>query len=720
MTKTKSSLAISALSLAVSATGQTVEEAYQASDDEVVELSSFTLFGDQYEIIGAATRLPLSDRETPQTISLIDGARLEAESMFNMDDVMRNVTGVNVSLYDTQRPLYFSRGFRITDFQVDGIPTYSNDTNQEFDTALYERVEILRGANGLFSGSGKPSGTVNLHRKKAEKGFAASITQTIGSWNYLRTQVDVNTPITSDGKFRSRFVVAYTDRDSFRDRYHEDKLAYLATFAADLTENTTLSFGFQRQDNEPTASVWGTIPPLAADGTPSELPYTTNFATDWAYWHRHSNTAFVNLEHKINEDWQLKAAINHTEGDEQSLSVYANAYAETWLNKEDGSGVILSGYSWDSDDTRDSIDLYLNGKIDLFEREHEVVFGASYSDYESVALNTTSGFAGTPYAYAIPNFYTWDGTAPEMELAYLPGQGVINTKSTGIYASTRLRLTDRFSTILGARITKWDTIDYGRNDDGTTAYVSSEYEVDNEFTPYVGFTYDLNENVTVYGSYTTIFEPQDNVDASGNILDPVDGTNLEIGIKSSFSDGRATFTAALFETSQDNFAVADPLNPDPLPSGKYPQIGVDGTKAEGIELQLSGKVTKDWSMIFGYTHNETSRHEGDPIWTNLPDDLLQLSTHYQFPGNWSRLAIGGGATWQSEILGSQYIPGQGYVQISQGAYTLLNMHVNYQINENLSATFSAKNATDEIYLSNLDYPQFGDPRNLLFSLRYDF
>ncbi|MDQ8196540.1 TonB-dependent siderophore receptor [Pelagicoccus enzymogenes] len=716
----KTLLAGSALGLAATASAQNSVDA-PITGDQAFELSGFTVFGDHYDTIGAATRLPLSDRETPQTISLIDSSRLEAESMYNMDDVMRNVTGVNVSMYDTQRPLYFSRGFQITDFQVDGIPTYSGDTNQEFDTALYQRVEILRGANGLFSGSGKPSGTVNLHRKQAGKTFAASVTQTVGSWDYFRTQVDVNTPITADGKFRSRFVAALTDRDSFRDRYHEDKLAYLATFSADLAQNSTLTFGFQRQDNEPTASVWGTIPPLAADGTPSELPHTTNFATDWAYWHRHSSTAFVNLEHQLNNRWQLKAALNHTTGDEESLSTYANAYAETWLNKEDGSGVIITGYSWDSSDERNSIDLYLNGKFDLFEREHDIVFGTSHAEYESVALNTASGFAGTPWNYAIDNFYTWDGSAePAMELAYLPGQGVVRTKQTGIYSSTRLRLTDAFSAVLGGRITKWDTIDYGRDDAGATAFVNSQYEIDNEFTPYVGFTYDLNQNLTFYGSYTTIFEPQDSVDASGNILGPVEGNNYEIGFKSSFAEGRATFTAALFQTEQDNFAVADPLNPDPLESGKFPSIGVDGTKAEGLELQLSGKVTDDWSMIFGYTHNNTNRHAGDPIWTNLPEDLVQLSTHYQFPGEWSRLAIGGGATWQSEIIGSQFIPGQGNVEISQGAYTLVNLHVNYAINERFSATLSAKNALDEIYLANLDYPQFGEPQNFLLSFKWKY
>lgn len=710
----------SSLGLAASAGAQTNEGSATDSNNDVVELSGFTVFGDQYEIIGAATRLPLTDRETPQTISLIDSSRLEHESMFTLDDVMRNVTGVNVSLYDTQRPLYFSRGFQITDFQVDGIPTYSSDTNQEYDTALYQRVEILRGANGLFSGSGKPSGTVNFHRKQAEREFAGSITQTFGSWDYLRTQVDVNTPITSEGQYRARFVAAYTDRDSFRDRYHENKLAYLATFAGDLSENITLTVGYQSQDNDPTSSIWGTVPQIAADGSPSDLPRTTNFATDWAYWSRTSSTFFANLDQELGDNWSLKVAYNHTEGEEESKSTYGNPYAGSWLNKEDGSGVVISGYYWESEDTRDSLDLYANGTFDLFDREHNVVFGASYSDYGSDAPNTSSGFSGQPYNYEIPNFYTWDGSAPEMVVTYLPGSYAISTEQIGVYASTRLRLTDSFSTILGGRITKWDTSEFERADDGSTSAVYTEYEVDGEFTPYVGFTYDLNPNTTLYASYTSIFQPQSAVDANGNILDPIEGTNLEVGVKSSFAEGRATFTAAFFEATQDNFAVRDLSYPDPLPNGNYVHYGVDGTKSEGVELQLSGKVTRDWSMIFGYTLNDTSRLSDDPIWANLPKHLVQLSTHYQFPGEWRRLAIGAGATWQSEITGSLAVPNVGTVTTTQGTYALVNFHVNYQFTENLSATLSAKNAFDETYYANLDYPNFGEPRNLLLSLKYDF
>ena len=104
----------------------------------------------------ASTRLQLTARETPQSVSTVNRAQIERQSLTSIDAVLRNVNGIAVSFYDTQRPLYYARGFQITDFQIDGLPSYSSSTNQEFDTALYERIAIVRGANGIQTGVGVP------------------------------------------------------------------------------------------------------------------------------------------------------------------------------------------------------------------------------------------------------------------------------------------------------------------------------------------------------------------------------------------------------------------------------------------------------------------------------------------------------------------------------------------------------------------------------------
>lgn len=202
----------------------------------------------------ASSGLPFTVRELPQSVSQVSPEMIELASVTDMNDIMMNVTDVNVTLYDTQRPLYFSRGFQITDLQVDGIPTYSGSTNQEYDVALYERVEVIRGANGLLSGVGAPSATVNLIRKRPGKEVGASVSTSLGSWDRQRGVVDVSTPLSEGGGLRSRFVVAYQDSDSFRDRYREDKTAVLGVIEGDVSERTT-SLGYQNQDNNPEGTI---------------------------------------------------------------------------------------------------------------------------------------------------------------------------------------------------------------------------------------------------------------------------------------------------------------------------------------------------------------------------------------------------------------------------------------------------------------------------------
>ena len=70
----------------------------------------------------STTRLPITLQETPQSATAISLQRLQDESLFSINDVMRNVTGVSVSFYDTQRPLYYARGFAITDFRSTASP----------------------------------------------------------------------------------------------------------------------------------------------------------------------------------------------------------------------------------------------------------------------------------------------------------------------------------------------------------------------------------------------------------------------------------------------------------------------------------------------------------------------------------------------------------------------------------------------------------------------
>jgi len=662
------------------------------------------------------TRMPLTAREIPQSISEVSAELMAAANMIDINDVMMNVPGVNVTLYDTQRPLYFARGFQITDFQVDSIPTYSGSTNQEYDTALYERVEVIRGANGLFSGVGSPSATVNLLRKRPGKELAASLSASIGSWQMRRAVADLSTPLNNDASVRSRLVLAGLDADSFRDRYREKKLAGLLITEADLTDSTTLTVGVQGQDNKPEGTIWGTIPIFAADGSEANLPVSASYAPTWTHWQRNSYTLFSDISHRFDNNWHLKAAINQTKGEVSSLRVYASGFPDP----TDGSGLTLLAGVGAGEDTRNSFDLYLTGSYMLLGREHDLIAGASVSELDA---ETTLFSSVADWSYAVPDARHYDGSAPMPQYSKTGAYRLATTKQRGFYLANRFRLHEDWSLIAGARLSNWETATDSFDTGGQYTATSGAYKVSNEVTPYVGLVWDLSQQHSLYISYTDIFSPQNYKDKDNNLLAPVLGENLELGIKSSLFDDQLSVNAALFKTRQDNYAVRDLSQPEnSLPDGSSAYRGVNGTESSGFEISASGHVFAGWLLNAGYSYVDTKRHANDKIWTNLPKHSAQLSTHYQFSGSLAKLMLGGGFNWQGETVGYgvSHPTETAGVTYTQDAYVLANLFASWQFNDNLSSTLSVTNLFDKEYWANIDYANYGKPRQLTLNVRWQY
>lgn len=690
------------------------------TDEEIIRLDKLNVNGDASSGPAtpsvSATKLALSIRQTPQSISIINRDRMDAELMTSVDDVMKNVTGVYTTFFDTQRPGYYARGFKIEEFQVDGMPSFSGSTNMEFDTALYERVEVIRGAHGLLTGAGIPSAVVNLTRKRPKKIFSAALNANAGSWNFYRLEADVSVPLTRDGRARSRFVAASQTADSFRDRYSEKKLAWLASAEADLTATTMIAAGYQFQDNDPSNPIWGTTPRFASDGSLAHLPRSTSFSTNWTEWERQSETAFVTLEQKLGEKWFFRAAYNRTEGETNSLRVYASGFP----NLTTGGGLFLLAGVGITNDTRDTLDLYLSGKFSLLGREHDLVIGWNQNNLESAAPTIASITSGTYYyRYDIPDYRTFNGEAPRPTILLTGASRITTTDQNGLYTTSRLRPFDRTSLILGARLSSWETYVDNYNTAGTFTGQTGTYKVKDEITPYVGTVYDLNDTWSAYASYTDIFRPQSYKDKNNNLLAPVLGANVEAGLKAEFFAKRFQVTFSVFETTQDNYGVIDssvPLNS--LPDGSSAYIGVNGTKSKGFELELTGYITPGWTTSLGYSNINTRRHALDLTYANIPEHLLRFNTNYQFTGILKKLSAGFNVNWQSEQTGYGVMYPTGTTTVEQSAFALVNLNASYRLTKNLMLTAALRNATDKTYWATLDYANYGEPRALTASVRW--
>src|SRR5690625_558748 len=209
-----------------------------------------------------ATRLPLTLRETPESISVVTRAKMNDFGLDDASAVLANTTGVQVQHVETSRTYYSARGFDITNFLVDGVgmPFTHGAQWGNLDTAVYDHVEVLRGANGLLSFTGNPSATVNFVRKRPTKYFQGIASLSLGSWNTRRLMLDLSGPLDDSGSVRGRVVALDQKGDSYLDRYSLDTRVFYGTIEANLGAATTLSAGFTYQKNEPTGTLWGALP----------------------------------------------------------------------------------------------------------------------------------------------------------------------------------------------------------------------------------------------------------------------------------------------------------------------------------------------------------------------------------------------------------------------------------------------------------------------------
>ncbi|PIB42788.1 ligand-gated channel [Pseudomonas sp. 2822-15] len=660
--------------------------------------------------IATSTRLILTPKQTPQSVSVVTRQHMDDFGLNNVDDVMRHTPGITVSAFDTERSNYYARGFSINNFQYDGIPSTARNVaysegNTLSDMAIYDRVEVLKGATGLLTGAGSLGATINLVRKKPTADFQGHATLGAGSWDNYRSELDVSGPMTDSGNVRGRAVAAYQDKRSFMDRYSRKSPTYYGIMEFDLSPDTLLTVGGDYQDTLPTASSWsGSFPLINSQGERNSVKRSFNNAANWSSWEQYTRTVFAMLEHDLGNGWVGKLQLDHKINGYHALmgSIQGDQ------PQPDGTANLTSG-KYTGDTVSDSADLYVSGPFSLGGREHELVLGGSISasqwkgkGYWNLATNTV-------------DFNHWRGhaTIPDWGSA----QSLIDdtVRQTGAYVTTRLNLADDLKLLLGGRVVNYQVT--GNN---------PSYRESGRFVPYVGAIYDLNDTYSVYASYTDIFMPQENYnrDRENKLLEPDEGQNWEFGLKADFLDGRLNASAAYFEIHESNRALSDDEynNQTPIPSN----YAYKGSKAvtKGYEVEVSGEIAPGWQLQAGYTHKVVRDDKDVKISTFEPEDQVKLYTTYKLKGNLDKLTVGGGVRWQS--VGWQDIynnPHKGYEEFSQDAYWLVDLMTRYQVTKNLSATLNLNNIFDKSYYTNIGFynsAAYGEPRNVMVTTRWDF
>jgi outer membrane receptor for ferric coprogen and ferric-rhodotorulic acid len=674
--------------------------------------------------MSSATGLPLSIRETPQSVTVITRQQMDDRGVQSVGDALRNTPGVSTQKYDSDRSEFSARGLAITNFQYDGINipydgVYGENPNNGDDAASIDRVEIIKGATGLMTGNGDPSATVNLIRKKPTKQFKASISGTVGSWDAYRTVGDISGSLTDSGNVRGRFVGAYSDQNSYLDHYSQKKDLFYGILEADLSDDTLLTFGIDKSSTTPRGTSWTGNPVYFADGGRTDFPRHFNSGADWSRRDFDNITYFASLEHALANDWKFKVSLDQKTTDHDTQLASASGGNP---DRASGEGMFLYWGRWEGHRVQNTADVNVSGPFTLGGREHELIAGVMTAhSRQTGSTYDTSAFAEVP-----GSIYDWSGDLPKQDFPK-NGKYQRTQSQNGVYLATRLHPTDDLSVILGSRLSTFKyNEDYRYNAGAGLDDTHARYKEHGVVTPYAGVVYDLDDTYSLYASYTSIYQPQTYKDSNGSTLAPVEGDSYEAGLKAAYFDGRLNASLAFFRIEQDG--VAESIGTNAVTNeGIYKAI--DGATTKGLELELAGELADGWNVFAGYTYARSrdadeQRIYGYPLSTTKPEHVVRTFTTYRLPGVLDKVTVGGGVSWQSAFYGKIYsAPAGDYTRIKQGGYTLVDLMSRYQYNEHLSFTVNANNVFDKRYLTglgNFDTTFYGEPRNVMLTTKWDF
>lgn len=645
----------------------------------------------------SSTRLNLTPQETPQSVTVITRQRMEDQKLDDLADALDATTGIIVKTltYGGDAPQIFSRGSTINNFQVDGVPTSSSMANYVQNTAMYDRIEIVRGATGIMSGLGKPAATVNLIRKRPTFDPQLSVTAEAGNWDRYGTGADLSGPLNDSGTLRGRLVADYKTQHGWTDNYKQEKTGLYGIGEWDISDNTLLTFGISHTVRN-TNSQATIFPLLYSNGERNPATASDNATPDWAFYDHEITSIFASIEHQFDSGWSLRSELTHTQYDYETLipSVIGS------IDKATGAGGRYQNAYFVNSTEQETLDTYITGPYSLFGRQHELVAGVTLAQLSPRSKNYTSLSPN-----AVPNIFSWVKDTPKPEYRNT-GKGNGDEHQYSAYLSTRLRLTDTTTLLIGSRLTDW------KKDSESLSYASgvktkTSLQENGVFTPYLGVVQELDDTWSVYASYTKIFQPQDSlVSQYVTAPPPEEGTSYEAGVKASFNESRLNSSLALFRTNQDNLAVWN--------NAKASYELFSNTETEGAELEFNGELAQNWNFSSGYVYSVTRNDQDQRIVTRAPRHSLKAFTTYRLPGELDKFTVGGGFSWESKT-------GDDLKVMHQGSYTLVNLMGRYDINQHLSVSANINNLFDKEYIISAGVRgSYGMPRNFTTSLKYTY
>ncbi|THU05087.1 TonB-dependent siderophore receptor [Lampropedia puyangensis] len=681
-------------------------------------------------------------REVPRSVSVITRSQLNDQRIASFDDVVEQLPGVTLLATDGWGSGgYYSRGHTISNFLIDGAPARAKTEGDfTFNTSMakYDSVQFLHGPDGLFSGNGQPSGTMNLIRKKPTAQQQFKTAASIGSWQNYLGEVDFSTPVTQDGRIRTRVVASYNDRHKFYDNAHRKDGVFYGVASVDLTAFSTVNLGFSQDRKRGSGHDSATAFPRYVTGELLDLPRSIGLPA-FAFLNSDSRNYFVEWNHHFNDAWSLAVNASTTRSSTDVLIPFYNGAVDPVTGA--GSTIFQWTDQYSGDVRSRAMDARLSGHVDAFNRKHRVLLGADYvRTHNTGAISSVRDVGGMPI-----DWNTFNPGAMTQYSTDAPASFRNNLNlQKGLYGFAELALTDNLKWVLGGRYARYDNTDArGRLNRPVVPTISRN---DGYFLPYYALVYDIASDWTVFVSRAESFEDQSRYySAQHRALDPTKGVSYEVGIKGEHLSGQLQSSLTLYRTKRNNYAVKVSDDPSFDTYGASCCYSGDGRfESRGIEVQVSGELTPAWQVNAGYAYDDNSTQYGEDTGQRYasftPRHTLRVWSSYRLSQALPGLRLGGGVRMQSEHfregsvkgwnpqggpdgLGAFDGPTQSY-RFTDPGRAVWNVFAEYPFSKHWTAGINVNNVFDKKYLQSVGTisgaNMYGEPRSVYFTLRGSF
>ncbi len=705
----------------------------------------------------AATKIAMKNKDLPLTLNTVTKELMNDRQAFQLGDVMKNVSGVSPSSYYNQ---YNIRGISQNEEGqfINGLRTRQYYFLQPL-TANIERVEVFKGPASITMSSVDPGGTINMVTKKPLDVARHEVSISAGSFDTYRTTADLTGPLNKKKTILYRFNGAYQSAESFRD--HVENNGFLISPSISFIPNEKTSVNLELIYNDLHGNLDRGQPIFGAvagktnlKSTPTSLNlgaptdyfktkeliitaslahyFTKNISFNLSYmkqfWrenleeHRTTNSFVPDID---NSPINNLAMMQFVRRNQKWAVDNANAYFNFSFKTGNVSHQALVGYDTQIWEKRDG------GRQDAA-RGFLLKDGSVASSYNPLQSDHYQIINYNGVFLPKPNVAPFD-LSPGAENYQGTDLYTMNVKSALPSALTtshavylqHLLTWKRFKILSGIR-QEWfrDVTNYKKSD---------ETSFDNAKLLYrLGVTYSITEQINLYGTYLTGYQPQSNTvtlmpntgsfsgSNSAARFKPLTSDLKELGLKAQVF-GKISINVAVYEINQRNILINanNPAEPDELI-----QRGAD--RSCGFEAEFTGYILPQWHVYGGYSYidpkimNDANAALNGLRKENTSKNSVNIWTRYNFINSilLKNVGVGLGMLYQSSKIPwftrSFELPA--YATLDAALYySAFRSKVNFALNVN--------NISNETYwIGAQNYLRLfpGAPRNYLLTATYKF